>query len=287
VHPLVSLVRDSGLNLYPPGDDVHKSDRTVKSAVRRMKNLHGLEVYSNSLFRLFFDSQFPSLSHCGIPYSREIIALLKQHLGYTFFLGTKTNQGKRRKSTTSTSKTSPFEFMSLIQPIHMPRLGQFTGRTVVSGSPTCNITLIEETIISLLINVVCVLDNRLVFAIMKYMHQITVMEDIEDEEKEDALLHLPMLLTLSMQPHASEADIGLDAEFEALCGATFLSNTCWVRFSNVWVPYSLDSPTNTPNLNYKWFFKKVITTLALLLIYASYGMFVVKSTIEKTGIVVI
>ncbi|KAJ7769190.1 hypothetical protein DFH07DRAFT_807155 [Mycena maculata] len=337
-----------GLNSYPPGYDVREFDRTVKSAVHRMKNLHGLEVYSSTIFRLFSDSQFPNLSQCGIPYCAEVIPFLKRHptiVGlrvFPWYEGDESEEEEEEEEEEDIHEQGvAFEFTSLIQPIHMPRLEQFTGPAVVasavaSGSPMCDITIEwrnhditgmsfsdvlsalsrTNTVVRQLRNIVCGLDNRLVSAIVEYMPQITdlifenVMEDVEDEEKErflssiaDALLHLPVLLAFSIRLHASEVDMSLDAQFEALRKlgdyssslrvASFSRNMYWVGSSNVWVPYTLDSHTSEPIHNFTWFFIKVATTPALPPIYAAFaerlvgvdGMLAVKSAIEKTGVV--
>ncbi|KAJ6461052.1 hypothetical protein C8R45DRAFT_1179812 [Mycena sanguinolenta] len=107
---------------------------TVRSAATKMKNLRVIAIASPHLFRSISDMVFPRLIGCNIP------LLLDSADSYSFL----------RRNPTIESTFIPGRFswnnVSHIQPIHMPRLRDFSGPeiaacAVVPGSPLSTLSI--------------------------------------------------------------------------------------------------------------------------------------------------
>ncbi|KAJ7457164.1 hypothetical protein B0H11DRAFT_2063065, partial [Mycena galericulata] len=260
---------------------------TWKSAVGIMKNIRSFRIFS----------------------SAEIIPFLKQHPMLTCLRVAPWYQDGGEKDERDVAS----EFTSLIHPIHMPNLQQFSGPAMVinavipgsrpssmgihwenhniSGKTFSDIlrALARTNVVEMLTNLLSAWENALLSAIVNHIPKVKrlrfqiMIEDNDSEAKalffssvESALPALPELEHLAILEKLTPSS-----------DAILSRNTLWRRLRGVWFP----KLENAADFHYSWFFKKVFTTPTLPPTYARMaqllagldGMLTAKRAFETTG----
>ncbi|KAJ6461103.1 hypothetical protein C8R45DRAFT_941574 [Mycena sanguinolenta] len=273
---------------------------TIQRAISRLKNVRILRISdSRTIFRLFSSLHFPHLSECAVPSAKSIVPFLQNHPTITFLHVLPSLEGLGSTHDLSAAD-APFEFTSLLEPIHMSNLEAFVGPvniacSVIPQSRACRMTIywgsdpimpFSEGLAILaqakvdiieLNNLICHWDGALLSAIAEHIPRVQRLLfrnllNFDDEETLDLLEGFH---------GGSDAD-ALSDEFAIvrkwssaspqLCHVGFPSNNTWGILCGAWFPgaatlglimfHGMKVDPRTME-QFKWFFRTTTTTPAL------------------------